>query len=290
MRLLRLLLLFIAIAVPAAAAPAAGPGDGESHYAGLDDFLVHYKTWGKGPRTVVLIHGFTQSHQTWRAQVPALARKARVIALDLPGHGDSGKPAGTAYSQLLYARAVLAVMDDAKAAKATLVGHSMGLPVILTVLRQRPQAVEGAVFVDGAIAEPTGDAAARKAQEQFVSATGSALKGPNWRLALEQFLAPMMVMAPPAAKRAILERTRSMDQHVVSSTFDGISMPDVWAPGRWDIPVLAIYARMSATGAKEWLSGRFPKARLVVLDGVDHFLHLEQPERINKMIVEFLGK
>src|SRR5260370_41592972 len=44
---------------------------------------------GRGRRTVVLLHGFGDTHATWRHVVPVLARRHRVVALDLPGFGAS---------------------------------------------------------------------------------------------------------------------------------------------------------------------------------------------------------
>ncbi|MBX9634262.1 MAG: alpha/beta fold hydrolase, partial [Magnetospirillum sp.] len=128
MRFLRPILLFVLLlaapaafakdAAPAAvvkdAAPAAVVKDGVSRFVGLDDFLIHYKSWGKADApAVILIHGFTMDQSSWSRQVPALAKTHRVIALDSPGHGDSGRPRDVVYTMDLYARAVEAVAKDA---------------------------------------------------------------------------------------------------------------------------------------------------------------------------------
>jgi len=67
-----------------------------SRYATLDGSRVHYKSYGKGARAIVFIHGWTCNMNFWRLQVPAFASNARVIAIDLPGHGASDK------SQITY--------------------------------------------------------------------------------------------------------------------------------------------------------------------------------------------
>ena len=80
-----------------------------------------------------------------------------MIAIDLPGHGQSDKPQVT-YSMDYFARAVEAVMNDAKAKRAVLVGHSMGTPVARQFYRKYPQKTLAIVIVDGVL-RPLGDKA-----------------------------------------------------------------------------------------------------------------------------------
>src|SRR6185295_15297894 len=101
---------------------------GESRFAKLDDARIHYVYYGKGDEALVLIHGWTQSADAWRDNVADLSKRNRVIVLELPGHGQSDKPQ-TTYNMEYFARAVDAVMRDAKVKRAVLVGHSMGTPV-----------------------------------------------------------------------------------------------------------------------------------------------------------------
>jgi len=98
-----------------------------SRLAWLGSVKIYYMNYGQGGEALVLIHGWTQSIDAWRDQIPELAKRNRVIAIDLPGHGESDKP-DTKYSMDYFARAVEAVMRDAKVKRAVLVGHSMGTP------------------------------------------------------------------------------------------------------------------------------------------------------------------
>src|SRR5436190_5552169 len=84
----------------------------KSHFAKFDGNKVHYATIGKGDKTLVFIHGWAGNLGFWREQAPALADKARLILVDLPGHGRSDKPQ-TEYTMEYFARGVLAVMQDA---------------------------------------------------------------------------------------------------------------------------------------------------------------------------------
>lgn len=285
MRFLRPLLLFVLLL----AAPGAFAKDGESRFVGLDDFLIHYKSWGNPTApAVILVHGYTMDQSSWSRQVPALAKTHRVIALDSPGHGESGRPRDVVYTMALYARAVEAVAKDAGISHAALVGHSMGLPVIHTVVRRNVLKVDKVVFLDGAIIEPPADPQARAQQEKYFAAMVQGLNGPDYRLVLEQFFTGFMTKMPPAESKALLAKLRDVDQHMAASTFEHFSDADVWAPLRSDVPVLGIYAKMSEAGVKEWLGAHYPRHKLVVWDDVDHLIHFEKPLRVNKALVAFL--
>ena len=115
---------------------------GESRFTKLDGARIHYVNYGKGGDALVLIHGWTQNVDGWRDQVPDFAKRYRVIAIDLPGHGQSDKPQ-TTYSMDYFAQAVDAVLRDAKVKRAVLVGHSMGTPVARQFYRKYPEKTLG---------------------------------------------------------------------------------------------------------------------------------------------------
>ncbi len=80
---------------------------------------------------VVLLHGLGATKASFLPTVAALAGRFRVIAIDLPGFGDSVKPIGAAYDPPFFARAVAGVLDACGIERAHLVGNSMGGRVAL---------------------------------------------------------------------------------------------------------------------------------------------------------------
>src|ERR1700755_3508391 len=98
---------------------------GVSRYVTLDGAKVHYTDYGAGENALLFVHGWACDESFWAGQAPALAAEFHVITIDLPGHGQSDKPQ-IAYTMDLYARAIDAVMQDAKVKGAVLVGHSNG--------------------------------------------------------------------------------------------------------------------------------------------------------------------
>src|SRR5208283_362118 len=98
----------------------------------------------------------------WREQVPALADQARLILIDLPGHGQSDKPQ-TVYTMDFFAAAVLAVLRDARVEKAVFIGHSMGAAALCRVHHQAPEKFAALVSVDGLLRQPPGTPAEARA-------------------------------------------------------------------------------------------------------------------------------
>ena len=102
---------------------------------------IHYTDTGKG-RVLVLLHGFLGSHEVWSEFVKKLSKKFRVIAIDLPGHGDTPS-IGYYHSMELLAQSVKAVLDKAGVRRYILTGHSMGGYVALTFAELYPENVSG---------------------------------------------------------------------------------------------------------------------------------------------------
>ncbi|MFC7793314.1 alpha/beta fold hydrolase [Streptomyces cinereoruber] len=90
---------------------------------------LHTTTWGSGDRTALLVHGIMADHRTWRRVGPALAERGYlVVAVDLRGHGASGRGAGPEeYRPEDYADDLLETVPDGL---DLAVGHSLGALVL----------------------------------------------------------------------------------------------------------------------------------------------------------------
>ena len=119
----------------------------EARYEIVDGHRLRYVRAGSGP-AVVLVHGFASSLYTWKDVIPALAAGHDVVALDLPGFGQSDQPADLSFED--FPRAVLGLMDLLGIGKATLVGNSMGGATAAVVAAERPERVQALVLIDAA--------------------------------------------------------------------------------------------------------------------------------------------
>ncbi|WP_375479378.1 alpha/beta fold hydrolase [uncultured Jatrophihabitans sp.] len=109
---------------------------------------VHYVVTGDAPRTIVLLHGYTDNVTTWQRVVPVLAASHRVIAIDLPGFGASSRPWST---PLLsgYVDVVREVLDaEGVDGPVSLMGNSMGAAVSTLFGARYPERTDGMVLID----------------------------------------------------------------------------------------------------------------------------------------------
>jgi pimeloyl-ACP methyl ester carboxylesterase len=130
------------------AALAAEPEVGRVTVAGAE---VAWLAWGERDLPpLVLVHGGAAHARWWRAHAPLLAQHHRVVALDLSGHGDSGRR--EEYGAELWAEEVLAVAAAAGGAgRPVVVGHSMGGFVAVVAAACHGPELEGAVVLDSPI-------------------------------------------------------------------------------------------------------------------------------------------
>lgn len=112
---------------------------------------VHGVVGGSGP-ALLLLHGYPQTHAIWHAVAPRLARRFTVVAADLRGYGDSGKPATDArhepYSKREMAKDPLAAMRVLGFERFFLAGHDRGARVAHRLALDHPGAVERLAVLD----------------------------------------------------------------------------------------------------------------------------------------------
>jgi len=124
-------------AVIDAGVPDDAAGAPELQTADVGGRKISYAGAGTEGEVILLVHGYGGDRNSWLFLQEPLAAKYRVYALDLPGHGTSAKDVGDGRPGLL-ADSVTGVLDDLGAARAHLVGHSMGGAVALAAAARDP--------------------------------------------------------------------------------------------------------------------------------------------------------
>jgi pimeloyl-ACP methyl ester carboxylesterase len=107
---------------------------------------------GTGPETIVCLHGLGGTKASFLPTVSALADRYRVIALDLPGFGESDKPIGAPYDAPWFARSVFAAMDALGIERAHIAGNSMGGRVAIEAGFIDPERTGGLLLLSPALA------------------------------------------------------------------------------------------------------------------------------------------
>ena len=269
---------FFVMAIPVAAK------DGESKYATLNGAKIHYQSYGgNGKDAFVLVHGWSCDLNHWKYQIPELAKRGRVIALDLPGHGQSDKPE-ISYTMDHFAAAIDAVLRDAKVEHAVVIGHSMGTPVARQFYRKYPQKTLAIVIVDGGL-RAFGDKAMR---DQFVNS----FKSPNYKEAGSQMFAQMTPVLSAGDKEIVKASFLNTPQNVLVTAMESMNDDALYATDKINVPVLAILAKSPFWPAdtETFLRSLAPDLEYHMWDGVDHFLHLEKAKEFNETVIAFVDK
>lgn len=274
--LFMLLLLFVAM-------PVAFAKDGESKFATLNGAKLHYQSYGEGSDAFVLVHGWSSNLTAWSYQIPDLAKRGRVIALDLPGHGQSDKPQ-LAYTMDHFAAAIDAVLKDAKVERAVILGHSMGTPVARQFYRKYPKKTLAIVIVDGGL-RPFGDKATR---DQYLATFKSA----NYKEVGTQMFGQMTPLLNAEDREKALASFRNTPQNVLVSAMEAMNDEALYTSDKINVPVLAILAKSPFWPADtdQFLKGLAPDLELIWWEGVDHFLHQEKTKDFNNAVIAFVDK
>lgn len=274
-------------AVHGAKSPADHKWHLKSHFVSFGANKVHYATVGGGEKSIVFVHCWAGNLGFWREQVPALADKARLVFIDLPGHGRSnGQHSG--YSMDYFASAVLSVMQDARVDKATLVGHSMGGPVIYRVYEQAPEKISALLVVDAFLRRPEMPPAQA---EEFIAP----IRTPHYRDFTRQFFGAMFSAPGTEALRdRVLSEMITTPQDVMLGAMEGMfgpAEPD-WALKKTNIPVLAINSKghMWDADGENYIQSLSPQTDYHAMEGVGHWLMLERPAEFNAILTDMLRK
>ena len=275
-----------------AGVPPGAPKD--AMYADIGGVRLRFIDQGDGP-PVVLVHGFASALDTWRGIVPELAKKHRVIALDLKGFGWSSRPEGD-YSPQAEAQLVLALMDQRNIRNAAVVAHSWGSAIALAMAEEAPERVTRIALYDAWVYEqqlPTTFLWAR------ASGVGEALfdmfyaERPDDKIALafydprkyvsEAFVEEVeRALDRPGTTAAALAAVRTQRYAEMQKRYATVGQPVLLLWGREDEVTLLAYG--------ERLARDLPHAHLIVYPHCGHFPMIEAAGASTEELVKFLDE
>lgn len=228
---------------------------------------------------VVLVHGAGGSHLDWPAELRRLPG-ARVIALDLPGHGKSSG-AGCDDTRA-YAEAVIGLMDALGVVRAVVAGHSMGGAVALQMALGWPERVAGLVLLGTGSKLPV----APGLPERAVSETEATIE---WIVARS-----WGTDASEDMRRRNRERLMATAPDVLRRDFLACQAFDVRGQlGQIAAPSLILYANADQMVAPKFsltLADRIRESRLVEVSGAGHMFPLERAGQVAEAIAAWLAE
>jgi pimeloyl-ACP methyl ester carboxylesterase len=266
----------------------------------LDDVTLKVDDLGTGS-PVMLLHGWPDTADLWRHQVPALvADHYRVLAPDLRGFGASSRPAETqAYDMAHLVGDVIGVLDHLSIPRVHLVGHDWGAAISWMTAALVPDRVASLTALS--VGHPTAFRTAGWGQrekswymllfqfpgiaERWLSADGfrnlrSWSRHPDIQAVVDRLADPETLAASLNLYRAILAPTWLVQPP--------LELPPVQAPamGIWSSGDLAL-TEEAMTGSAAHVAGPWRYERL---DDVGHWMQLEAPEAVSALLLDFLGQ
>jgi 3-oxoadipate enol-lactonase len=233
--------------------------------------------------TLVFLHGSGMSARYWSAQLHALAGTARVLAVDLPGHGDSDADASPSLAQ--YADVTAGVIDALGAWPAILIGHSLGGAVAIALATQRVADVRGLVLLSTCARLP---AVATSVQWLWGS-----IPAPLRRMLFFHGAKDLLFAAgaSPAAIALGMQELRTCRAHTLAADVAiarGMDMRVAAAALR--VPTLILCGgrdRVTPPALSRHLHAAIAGSHLQIVEDAGHMLLMEAPDVVNRAIDAF---
>ena len=257
-------------------------------FAEVDGLRIRYARRGAGSGVPVLfVHGFGGDLDNWLFNLDAVSEKSPVIALDLPGHGQSTvRLPGTGMAAL--AGFVAHFMDVLAVEQAHLVGHSMGAAIAAQMALDHPRRVASLALIAAAGLGPEINAGYT---EDFAAAPSRRELKP----VLEQLFAkPELVsrqMVDDVLKYKRLDGVTELLGALSRALFSGGRQAE--QPGlrlkETGKPVLVIWGREDRIIPAHHAGSAPPGATVEVLDGAGHMVQLERANDVNRLLNRHVG-
>ncbi len=269
----------------------------------LQNPSIAYIDEGKGDKTIILIHGLASNAGFWRYAIPELSKQYRVIAVDLPGYGKSGKGAYP-YSISFYAEQIKRLTDELKIDKFTLVGHSMGGQIGIKFALMYPDKLDKLV-----LASPAG-------VEEFLQGQGDWLRSvmtkkgvkttteegirrnlasnfyswdDKWEWMVEERVRMINAKDFDEFTYTVVRCVNAMLDEPTFDKIKNIKTPTLIVYGRYDGLIPNPYLNPGFTSDLfKWGAEQIPNCKLHEIDNCGHMLQIEKPEEFTSAILGFL--
>lgn len=276
--------------------------DVDSKFVEVNGVNVHYKTYGQGEPTFILLHGFGASLFSWHEVTEPLSEFGTVIAYDRPAFGLTERPleweGESPYGPQAQVDIVIGLIDELGVEKAILVGNSAGGTVSMQVALQYPERVEALILVDAAVyagggapswSRPilktpqmnhVGPLIARQLQAQGVQFIKTAWHDPS-KITQDIFEGYQKPLQIENWDKALWQLTVASEESGLVERLTEITIPTLVITGDDD--------RIVPTEQSLRLADELPNAELKVIAQSGHLPHEEKPVEFMQAVTEFLS-
>ncbi|MEP0806428.1 MAG: alpha/beta hydrolase [Chloroflexota bacterium] len=282
--------------------PVEELADPDSRFIEVNGINVHYKTYGQGEPTFVLLHGFGASLFSWREVTAPLAEFGTVIAYDRPAFGLTERPltweGENPYSQEAQVELVIGLMDALGVERAILVGNSAGGTIAMLTALKYPQRVQSLILADPAV---------------YAGGGAPAWIRPLLRTPQMRHLGPLVSRQIQTRGPELIELAWHDPSKITPEILEGYQKPlriADWDKALWELtlasresglaerlgeltlPTLVITGdddRIVPTEQSLRLAQELPNAQLAVIPQCGHVPQEECPEAFMQAVTEFIS-
>lgn len=239
---------------------------------------LHYVDAGRGT-TILLTHSGGASLYEFEANIERLARVGRVIAWDLPGHGDSD-PMLRHLSLESYTEAAIALMDALHIERAHIVGCSIGGLIAIDMAARRPERVLKSVIVDMQL----------RTQQWWID---------HWPMVEDIFcevVQPFDTVAkrfksltPEVLRRWNIDRSKAGAKTLMSVVWAARDYDVLSAVARIKVPAMTLIGSVGPSrDCVDDYRRLLPEGRLELMEGCGHFPMVDEPRQFDELLIDFL--
>lgn len=270
-----------------------------SHFVEVGGLRLHYLEAGEG-EPVLLLHGWPTSSYLWRNVMPEMAKTNRVIALDLPGFGQSDKPLDASYSFRFHSEVLdqfLAALDIDQLGLAV---HDLGGPIGLYWAIKNRQRVKRLALLNTLVYPDMSWAVVLFVAICRLPLVGGWISSPrglkfSMRFGVENKAGlngePLAAYQAPfkdkPARKALLKTAYGLHPKGFRKIQQGLA--------DFDCPVRVVYGkqdRILPDVAKTMtrIKRDLPQTAVTALEGCGHFLQEDKPQEVGRLLAEFFAK
>ncbi|MEO6721272.1 MAG: alpha/beta hydrolase [Ferruginibacter sp.] len=251
---------------------------------------IAYDLKGNGDTAIVFVHGWAINKEYWKSQEELLSHRFTTVAIDLGGHGQSGRNRNS-WTVYDYANDVIAVLDALKLDKVILIGHSMSGDVVTAVTDSIPGRVIGLIGIDNFKSIIT--SYSKEEQESidtFLNTIHTRYDSAITAYSYASLFPPKYTDS--ASMKRVVKDILNTDTTVSINTLKAIIQGELTAGERLSkikIPVHVItseYAPVNKAVMEKYCTAGFKEK---IIKGTGHYPMIEQPGEFNRLLLETIN-
>lgn len=257
-------------------------GENSEMFLKIDGKIIYYDDGGSGGIPIIFVHGLGGDHTLFKYQLDYFRKSQRAIAVDLPGHYKSTPLPENGYSIKKMANTLIEFATQLRIRKFILAGHSLGAAIITEVARQTPENVAALIFID-----PAGDVSQlpKERKEKMLAS----LRAPDYKEFMRSWFSAALSSAKEETKEMVFKALEKVSQGTLAGEYRALTEYEpVNALKSYSGPMLSIN-RPKSTGQFSYHK-LVPKIESVSLENISHWLMIDEPDKVNKIMDDFLKR